>query len=97
MTVGMDLIDVPGATGDYSTNFDAKAKACLDHIQSDKYDFGFCHLKAVDDAGHDRDVEKKIYYLQKIDAMIGSVISQLKATSADTQVSFFFRVHSFLI
>ncbi|OBZ83553.1 2,3-bisphosphoglycerate-independent phosphoglycerate mutase 1 [Choanephora cucurbitarum] len=85
MTVGMDLIDVPGATGDYSTDFNAKGKACLHHIQSDKYDFGFCHLKAVDDAGHDRNVEKKIYYMQKIDAMIGSVVSQLRSDPGDTQ------------
>ena len=87
MTVGMDLIDVPGATGDYSTDFNAKGKACLHHIQSDKYDFGFCHLKAVDDAGHDRNVEKKIYYMQKIDAMIGSVVSQLRSDPGDTQAS----------
>lgn len=60
MTVGMDLINVPGATGDYHTDFTAKAKACLENITSDKYDFGFCHLKAVDDAGHDKDAEKKV-------------------------------------
>ncbi|KAI8048141.1 2,3-bisphosphoglycerate-independent phosphoglycerate mutase-domain-containing protein [Gilbertella persicaria] len=83
MTVGMDLIHVPGATGDYGTDFDAKAKACINNIQSDIYDFGFCHLKAVDDAGHDHDVEKKIYYLEKIDNMIGSVISSLR-NSLDT-------------
>jgi 2,3-diphosphopglycerate-independent phosphoglycerate mutase len=60
MTLGMDLIRVPGATGDYFTDFNAKAKALKYNIQTDKYNFGFCHLKAVDDAGHDHDVEKKV-------------------------------------
>lgn len=84
-TVGMDLIEVPGATGDYHTDFNAKAKATLHHITSDKYNFGFCHLKAVDDASHDQDVEKKIYYLEKMDAMIGSVIDQL---STETETNY---------
>lgn len=62
----MDLLNVPGATGDYHTNFHAKAKACLENIRLDKYDFGFCHLKAVDDAGHDQDAEKKVnFFLNK--------------------------------
>lgn len=65
MTLGMDLIKVPGATGDYSTDFNAKGQACIQHITSDKYDFGFCHLKAVDDAGHDKDVQKKVSSLFK--------------------------------
>lgn len=77
MTVGMDLIDVKGATGDYHTDFEAKAKACIEYIRMEKYEFGFCHLKAVDDAGHDKDVDKKVYYLEKMDAMIGKVMETL--------------------
>ncbi|CEI87497.1 hypothetical protein RMCBS344292_01908 [Rhizopus microsporus] len=78
MTLGMDLIKVPGATGDYSTDFNAKGQACIQYITSDKYDFGFCHLKAVDDAGHDKDVQKKIYYFERIDEMIGTVVQTLE-------------------
>ncbi|KAI7893047.1 2,3-bisphosphoglycerate-independent phosphoglycerate mutase-domain-containing protein, partial [Mucor mucedo] len=78
MTVGMDLIHVEGATGDYQTDFGAKGRACVQHIQSEKYTFGFCHLKAVDDAGHDGDVDKKVYYLEKIDAMIGEILTALR-------------------
>lgn len=84
----MDLLNVPGATGDYHTDFDAKAKACLENIRLDKYDFGFCHLKAVDDAGHDQDAEKKIYYLEKMDTMIGSIITSLRKDT-DTNVRYY--------
>ncbi|KAG1049876.1 hypothetical protein G6F43_007826 [Rhizopus delemar] len=77
MTLGMDLLKVPGATGDYSSDFNAKAQACIKNITSNEYDFGFCHLKAVDEAGHDKDVNKKIYYLERIDEMIGLVLQEL--------------------
>ncbi|KAI9486263.1 MAG: 2,3-bisphosphoglycerate-independent phosphoglycerate mutase-domain-containing protein [Benjaminiella poitrasii] len=77
LTLGMDLIHVEGATGDYDTNFHSKARALLEHITLPHYQFGFCHLKAVDEAGHDRDLQKKIYYLEKIDEMIGIVIQKL--------------------
>ncbi|KAG0939815.1 hypothetical protein G6F57_005856 [Rhizopus arrhizus] len=77
MTLGMDLLKVPGATGDYSSDFNAKAQSCIKNITSNEYDFGFCHLKAVDEAGHDKDVTKKIYYLERIDEMIGLVLQEL--------------------
>lgn len=60
MTVGMDIIKVEGATGDYHTNFQAKADAVVENLTSSKYDFGFLHIKAVDDAGHDRNVPLKV-------------------------------------
>ncbi|KAI8884206.1 archaeal type cofactor-independent phosphoglycerate mutase [Backusella circina FSU 941] len=75
MTVGMDLIQVEGATGDYFTNFNAKANACIEQLHH--YDFGFCHIKAVDDAGHDRNVEKKIYFLEEIDRMLETIVTAL--------------------
>jgi 2,3-bisphosphoglycerate-independent phosphoglycerate mutase len=28
------------------------------------------HIKAVDDAGHDKSIEKKVQYLEKVDLMI---------------------------
>ncbi|KAJ8656981.1 hypothetical protein O0I10_007315 [Lichtheimia ornata] len=77
MTVGMDIIKVEGATGDYHTNFQAKADAAVENLTSSKYDFGFLHIKAVDDAGHDRNVPLKVQFLEKIDAAIGDIISRL--------------------
>lgn len=59
-TAGMDIIQVPGATGDYHTNFQAKTNAAVENLTQGKYDFGFLHIKAVDDAGHDRNVNLKV-------------------------------------
>ncbi|KAI7865366.1 2,3-bisphosphoglycerate-independent phosphoglycerate mutase-domain-containing protein [Spinellus fusiger] len=77
MTAGMNIIHVEGATGDYHTNFQAKADAVLEALTGPLYDFGFLHIKAVDDAGHDRNVTLKVDFLEKIDAMLGFIISEL--------------------
>lgn len=60
MSLGFDLVKAPGATGDYHTNLLSKAETALAMLATGDYDFGFVHVKAVDDAGHDRDVVKKV-------------------------------------
>lgn len=75
MTAGMEIINVPGATGDYHTNFQAKADAAVREMAT--HDFGFVHIKAVDDAGHDRNVPLKVEFLEKIDVMLGDLVQRL--------------------
>ena len=41
------------------------------------YDFGLLHVKAVDDAGHDRDVYLKVKLLEQVDQMMGQIIKHL--------------------
>ena len=43
------------------------------------YDFGFIHIKAVDDAGHDKNVEMKLKFLEKTDQMIKHLIDNLQS------------------
>lgn len=76
MSLGIDLVKAPGATGDYHTNLLSKAETALEILRdaSQRYEFGFVHVKAVDDAGHDKDVEKKIHFIQKADEMIARII-----------------------
>jgi hypothetical protein len=53
---------VEGATGDYHTNLSAKKDALVKHLTpaDSSYTFGFLHVKAVDDAGHDKNRELKV-------------------------------------
>jgi len=51
---------VPGATGDYRTEFHAKAAAVADELVGGEHDFVFLHVKAVDDTGHDRHPAQKV-------------------------------------
>lgn len=37
------------------------------------YDFGFLHIKVVDDCGHDKKLDLKDNYMKKIDKMIGDI------------------------
>lgn len=74
MSLGFDLIKAPGATGDYHTNLLSKADTALQLLHQGEYDFGFVHVKAVDDAGHDRDVAKKVHFIEKADEMIARII-----------------------
>lgn len=82
LSLGMDVLRVPGATGDYGTDLSAKAMAAVKALASPKgYDFGFIHVKAVDDASHDRNLAKKIEFLEKIDTMITLLVHELSKLS----------------
>lgn len=60
ITFGIPLIDVEGTTGYYDSNLNNKAYKAIESITTDNYDFGFIHIKAVDDAGHDKNLDIKI-------------------------------------
>ena len=60
---GMDLLDdVEGMTGYYDSNLEGKTtRAAKEMIENrNGYDFGFVHVKAVDDAGHDKNKQIKV-------------------------------------
>ena len=76
-TVEMDLLDdVEGMTGYYDSNLDGKMeRAAREVIQNNNgYDYGFVHIKAVDDAGHDKDKQIKTEQLEKTDRAITKLV-----------------------
>ena len=77
--VGMDLIDVPGATGGLDTDYSAKGKAAVEALQS--YDLVVVHVKAADVAGHDGKFDVKTEVIERIDHMIGEVMESLDLDS----------------
>jgi 2,3-bisphosphoglycerate-independent phosphoglycerate mutase len=64
--VGMDVVNVPGATGTGTTDLNSKAKTVLD--AADKYDLVFCHIKGTDSAGHDGNFDAKKKMIERTDA-----------------------------
>jgi len=66
--MGMDVILVPGATGDKNTDVIAKAKAAAKAL--DSYDMVFMHVKACDSFGHDGDFDGKTGMVERIDAAL---------------------------
>ena len=70
---GMRVIEVEGATGNYDTNFDGKAAACLDALDSG-LDFVYIHMEAPDECGHHGDTQNKIYSIEQIDQKVVKVV-----------------------
>ncbi len=66
---GMKIIEVPGATGNYDTNFAGKADAALDALRGG-LDFVYIHMEAPDECGHQGDVAHKIYSIEQIDEKV---------------------------
>lgn len=69
---GMDVINVKGATGNYDTDFIGKAKAALAALKGNT-DFVYVHMEAPDECGHQGDLEHKIYSVEQIDKVVGTI------------------------
>ncbi len=65
---GLNIIEVPGATGYLDTNYEGKLEAALSALQ--KVDFVYLHVEAPDEAGHEGSVEKKVRAIQDFDTKI---------------------------
>ena len=82
----MRVIEVEGATGNYDTNFDGKAKACLDALKSG-LDYVYIHMEAPDECGHHGDTKNKIYSIEQIDQkVVKTVIEGLEDMGEDFAV-----------
>ncbi len=74
--LGLEVAEVPGATGYYDTNYEGKAEAALDILK--KKDMVFVHVEAPDEAGHNGDIMEKIKAIENFDSKItGRIIEEL--------------------
>lgn len=69
--LGMDVIDVPGATALPNTDVHAKFVKVLECI--DKYDFIFVHVKAADSLGEDGNYKGKTEFIEKVDKALSTL------------------------
>src|SRR5213082_141659 len=76
-TVGIEPIDVPGATGGLDTDMIAKADAALEALKT--YDLVVLHVKATDLCGHDGKASEKIRVIERMDTMMGHLKSKLSS------------------
>lgn len=74
-TVGMDVPDVPGATGGLDTDMVAKARAALEELRT--HDLVLVNVKAADICGHDGLVSEKVRIISRIDEMVGVLKAEL--------------------
>jgi 2,3-bisphosphoglycerate-independent phosphoglycerate mutase len=77
--IGFEVIDVPGATGYYDTNYKGKGEYAAAALK--KNDFVFVHVEAPDEAGHNGDLRQKIEAIENFDRhIVGAVWNALKDT-----------------
>jgi len=75
--VGIDVLEVEGATGGLDTDMIAKADAALTALET--YDLVILHIKAPDLCGHDGKASEKIHVIEKMDQMMGHLKAKLSA------------------
>lgn len=73
--LGMDAMDVKGATGRPDTNLGAKRKAVIKALR--KYDLVFLHINGTDILSHDRDRTGKADFITKIDKELGNILEHM--------------------
>lgn len=69
MLAGLKIIEVEGATGNYKTNFEGKAKAAARELLGG-LDFVYIHIDAPDECAHHADHAHKIYSIEQIDTKV---------------------------
>jgi len=73
---GMEIADVPGATGSYDTDLRAKFSHALEALRGGA-DLALVHVKATDLASHDHKADMKINMIERIDEALGEALSEL--------------------
>jgi len=65
---GMQVLEVPGATGLVDTDYQGKITAAMDFLQDG--DFVFVHLEGPDECGHAGDFQCKLQAIERFDTYI---------------------------
>jgi len=75
--IGWNIIEVPGATAYFDTDYDAKARYAIEAMET--HDLVLIHIEAPDEAGHEGNIHEKIRAIENIDKkIIGPVLGALK-------------------
>jgi 2,3-bisphosphoglycerate-independent phosphoglycerate mutase len=82
--MGMDVIEVPGATGDVDTNYAGKGEAALEALG--RYELVFVHVEAPDEASHRGDEAAKIGAIEAVDREVLSRVRRAARERGDTRV-----------
>jgi 2,3-bisphosphoglycerate-independent phosphoglycerate mutase len=74
---GLEVLEVPGITGYFDTNYDGKAQYALRGLR--EKDFVYVHVEAPDEAGHMGDLQLKIDAIEAFDEkIVGAILKGMK-------------------
>ena len=76
--IGFEAIHVPGATGWIDTDYEGKARACLEGLT--RHDLIFVHVESPDEAGHAGRLDYKIQAIEDFDQrLVGPVLAAMES------------------
>ena len=76
VNAGLDIIEVPGATGYLDTNYRGKAEYAVNALK--KGDFVYVHVEAPDEAGHGGLLKEKIEAIESFDRdVVGTILESI--------------------
>lgn len=79
---GLKVVEVPGATGYYDTDYAAKARYALESLR--ELDLVYVHVEAPDEAGHEGDWDAKVEALERFDReIVGAFLDAAVLTNED--------------
>ena len=81
---GMEVAEVPGATGYIDTDFEGKAKAALDLLT--RNDLVYVHFEAPDECGHRNEPENKVKAIEMIDSRVLPILEEGLEQYADYKI-----------
>lgn len=86
LLMGLKVIQVPGATGYYNTNYTGKAEQALKTLENK--DFIYIHVEAPDEAGHAADIENKIKAIENIDEkIVGKILNEINELTENYKIA----------
>ena len=80
---GMDVIEVPGATGSLDTNYEGKAEATVKALLEDGKDFAYIHVEGPDEMGHQGSTEHKILSIEYLDSRLIALVKKAMDKSGE--------------
>ena len=76
VNAGLDIIEVPGATGYLDTNYRGKAEYAIESLKNT--DFVYVHVEAPDEAGHGGLLKEKIEAIESFDRdVVGTILENI--------------------
>ncbi len=84
--IDLDVIDVPGATAYFDTNYQNKVDYALDSLKD--HDVQFIHVEAPDEAGHEGNLPEKLRAIENIDSIIlGKLLEKLPEIDSEFTIA----------
>lgn len=74
---GLEIVNVPGATGYFDTNYEGKGRYAVRALE--RHDFVWVHVEAPDEAGHAGSIDEKIKAIENFDRLVvGTILDNMK-------------------